>query len=86
MATAFLTYPFVVGPGEGIDAPLGRLGTMHKIPAFVTEGRAPDAARAMALTLVSAYEGATLLARTQHTREPLDRAAEAMIRLVDLDR
>ena len=39
MATAFLTYPFVVGPGEGFDAPLGRLGTLHKVPAFVTEGR-----------------------------------------------
>jgi mannose-6-phosphate isomerase-like protein (cupin superfamily) len=39
MTTAFLTYPFVVQPGEGLDAPLAKLGTVHKVPAFVTEGR-----------------------------------------------
>jgi len=48
------------------------------------EGVARADARALALTLVAAYEGATLLARTQRSREPLDTAAEAMIRLVAL--
>jgi quercetin dioxygenase-like cupin family protein len=37
--TTFLAYPFVVRAGEGADGPLGRLGTVHKVPAFVTEGR-----------------------------------------------
>jgi quercetin dioxygenase-like cupin family protein len=37
--SVLLTYPFVVGPGEGLDAPLAKLGTVHKVPAFVTEGR-----------------------------------------------
>jgi AcrR family transcriptional regulator len=54
--------------------------------ALVAEGRSPEAARAMALTLVAAYEGATLLARTQRSREPLVSAAEAMVRLVASER
>lgn len=37
MATVSL--PFVVVPGQGLDAPLSRLGTIHKVPAFVTDGR-----------------------------------------------
>jgi mannose-6-phosphate isomerase-like protein (cupin superfamily) len=39
MVTTFVTLPYVVRPGEGLDAPLGRLGTVHKVPAYVTEGR-----------------------------------------------
>jgi mannose-6-phosphate isomerase-like protein (cupin superfamily) len=35
----FFTLPTVVGPGQGLDAPLGRLDTVHKVPSFVTEGR-----------------------------------------------
>ena len=31
--------PFVVAPGQGLDAPLARLGTIHKIPTNVTGGR-----------------------------------------------
>jgi mannose-6-phosphate isomerase-like protein (cupin superfamily) len=39
MPATYLSYPFVVKPGEGLDAPLARLGTVHKVSAFVTEGR-----------------------------------------------
>jgi AcrR family transcriptional regulator len=53
---------------------------------LVQDGSTPADARALALTLVSAYEGATLLARTQRSREPLDTAAEAMVRLVAISR
>jgi mannose-6-phosphate isomerase-like protein (cupin superfamily) len=35
----FFTLPTVVGPDQGLDAPLGRLDTIHKVPGFVTEGR-----------------------------------------------
>jgi cupin domain len=35
----FFTLPTVVGPGQGLDAPLGPLGAIHKVPGFVTEGR-----------------------------------------------
>ena len=38
-ATTFITLPYIVGPDDGLDAPLGHLGTVHKIPAYVTEGR-----------------------------------------------
>ena len=31
--------PFVVPPGGGMDAPLAKLGTIHKISSYVTEGR-----------------------------------------------
>ena len=33
------TLPFVVGPGEGLRAPLGSVGTVHKVPGVATEGR-----------------------------------------------
>ncbi len=56
------------------------------IDAFGREGRSSADARAMAVTLLSAYEGATVLARAQHSRAPLDAAAEAMSRLVALTR
>jgi quercetin dioxygenase-like cupin family protein len=32
------TRPFVVAAGEGLDAPLARLGTVHKVPSAVTDG------------------------------------------------
>ena len=35
----FVTYPYVVGPGEGLHAPLGTLASVHKTPAALTEGR-----------------------------------------------
>jgi quercetin dioxygenase-like cupin family protein len=35
----FFTLPTVVAPGQGLEAPLGRLGTIHKVPGFVTEDR-----------------------------------------------
>lgn len=31
--------PYLVGPGEGLDAPLSLLGTVHKVPAAVLDGR-----------------------------------------------
>ena len=37
--TTFITLPYVVEPADGLDAPLGRLGTVHKVPAYVTDGR-----------------------------------------------
>ena len=38
-STTFVTYPYVVAPGEGLHAPLAHLGATHKVPAYVTEGR-----------------------------------------------
>jgi len=38
-STPLLNLPFVVQPGGGIEAPLARLGTVHKVPAHATEGR-----------------------------------------------
>jgi mannose-6-phosphate isomerase-like protein (cupin superfamily) len=37
--TTLTDVPFIVGPGEGIDAPLARLGTIHKVPSAATRGR-----------------------------------------------
>ncbi len=54
--------------------------------AFLREGRLPEDARAMASTLLGAYEGATVLARAQRSRAPLDAAAASMSRLVALTR
>lgn len=34
----FVTFPYVVGPGEGLHAPLGQLASVHKTPAHVTDG------------------------------------------------
>ncbi len=56
------------------------------VAAFVREGRLREDARVMAATLLAAYEGATVLARAQRSREPLDAAAESMARLVALTR
>jgi quercetin dioxygenase-like cupin family protein len=39
VGTTFVTLPYIVEPGDGLDAPLGPLGTIHKVPAYVTEGR-----------------------------------------------
>jgi mannose-6-phosphate isomerase-like protein (cupin superfamily) len=39
LGTTYVTLPYIVEPGDGLDAPLGRLGTVHKVPAYVTEGR-----------------------------------------------
>jgi quercetin dioxygenase-like cupin family protein len=33
-----ITLPFIVPPGGGLDAPLSRLGTVHKVPSAVTSG------------------------------------------------
>jgi TetR/AcrR family transcriptional regulator, lmrAB and yxaGH operons repressor len=52
--------------------------------ALGRDGRLSGDARALALTIVSTYEGATLLARARRSREPLEAAAESMIRLVGL--
>jgi quercetin dioxygenase-like cupin family protein len=37
--TTFVTLPYVMERGAGLDAPLSHLGTVHKVPAYVTEGR-----------------------------------------------
>jgi quercetin dioxygenase-like cupin family protein len=39
VSTTYVSLPYIVAPGDGLDAPLGRLGTVHKVPAYVTEGR-----------------------------------------------
>ena len=39
LITPRVTLPFIVGPTDGSHAPLGNLGTVHKVPGFVTEGR-----------------------------------------------
>ena len=31
--------PFIVPPGAGLDAPLAQLGTIHKVPGAVLDGR-----------------------------------------------
>ena len=36
---AVIELPFIVPAGGGMDAPLARLGTLHKVPSRVTEGR-----------------------------------------------
>jgi quercetin dioxygenase-like cupin family protein len=38
-ATPTVRLPFVVPPGGGLDAPLSRLGTIHKVPGHVTAGQ-----------------------------------------------
>lgn len=38
-ATATPPLPFVVAPGGGLDAPLARLGTIHKVAAEITRGQ-----------------------------------------------
>lgn len=38
-APATAARPYVILPGEGLDAPLARLGTVHKIPGAVLDGR-----------------------------------------------
>jgi mannose-6-phosphate isomerase-like protein (cupin superfamily) len=37
--SAFVTFPYVVGPGEGLHAPLGSLASIHKAPSYVTDGQ-----------------------------------------------
>ena len=39
LITPRVTLPYIVGPTDGSHAPLGKLGTVHKVPGFVTEGR-----------------------------------------------
>ena len=39
MPSVLTTLPFVVQPGEGRRAPLGSVGTVHKVPGFTTDGR-----------------------------------------------
>ncbi len=39
MPPLLTTLPFVVRPGEGLQAPLGSVGTIHKISGAATEGR-----------------------------------------------
>lgn len=56
------------------------------VEAFAHEGRSPADARVMATTLLSAYEGATVLARALRSREPLDAAAASMSRFIALTR
>lgn len=39
MSTVLTNLPFVVRPGEGVQVPLGSVGTVHKVPGRATEGR-----------------------------------------------
>ena len=50
--------------------------------ALVRGGHKRAAARSLATTMIATYEGATLLARVQHSRAPLRAGAESMIRLL----
>jgi quercetin dioxygenase-like cupin family protein len=34
-----VSLPFIVLPGQGLDAPLSRLGVIHKVPSSVTSGQ-----------------------------------------------
>ena len=56
------------------------------VAALVREGRSAGDAQDLAMTLLAAYEGATILARAQKSRAPLDAATASMIRLVRLTR
>jgi len=56
------------------------------VAALVREGRSAGDAQDLAMTLLAAYEGATVLARAQKSRAPLDAATASMIRLVRLTR
>ena len=50
--------------------------------SLVASGHKKAAAHDLAMTIISTYEGATILARTQRSRAPLDAACKAMVRLV----
>jgi len=39
MSSTLPIRPFIVPPGGGLDAPLARLGTVHKVPGSVTSGQ-----------------------------------------------
>lgn len=39
MPATTIALPFIVPPRGGLDAPLSRLGTVHKVPGAVTAGR-----------------------------------------------
>jgi quercetin dioxygenase-like cupin family protein len=39
MAATPVTRPFIVPSGGGLNAPLARLGTIHKVPSAVTSGQ-----------------------------------------------
>jgi quercetin dioxygenase-like cupin family protein len=39
MTTTSARLPFLVAPGEGLNAPLAQLGTIHKVPGAVTRGQ-----------------------------------------------
>jgi quercetin dioxygenase-like cupin family protein len=39
MSSTLPVRPFIVPPGGGLDAPLARLGTVHKVPGSVTSGQ-----------------------------------------------
>ena len=39
VSTTYVKLPYVIEPPDGLDAPLGRLGAVHKVPAYVTDGR-----------------------------------------------
>ena len=53
--------------------------------ALVRQGRRRAAADSLASAVLSMYEGATLVARAQGSRAPLDHARDAAVRLVDAD-
>jgi TetR/AcrR family transcriptional repressor of lmrAB and yxaGH operons len=52
--------------------------------ALIRQGAGTDTAHGLATTIIAAYEGATMLARTQRSRAPLDATAEAMVRMLDV--
>ena len=56
------------------------------VAALVRDGRPVGEAESLTMTLLAAYEGATLLARVQRSRAPLDAAADSTARLIALTR
>jgi TetR/AcrR family transcriptional repressor of lmrAB and yxaGH operons len=63
---------------EALDLMVGAIAK-----SLVAMGLKKAAAHDLAMTILSTYEGATILARTQRSRAPLDAACKAMVRLVD---
>jgi TetR/AcrR family transcriptional repressor of lmrAB and yxaGH operons len=54
--------------------------------ALMAEHHSPNEARTLAITLISTYEGAAMLARAQRSRAPIDAAQESMVQLLASDR
>jgi quercetin dioxygenase-like cupin family protein len=59
---ATMALPYVMPPGGGLDAPLSRLGCIHKVPGAVTHGQ-------VAIVEHTLPPGALAAPRHRHSRE-----------------